>query len=237
MSRPALRRMRRHPARSVSGKGARFPRTPPQGRILAVEICMIIVQIFDHEARRASMGSATRTGRVTGARRPSKMPWHLRQALRPGLLHENIDGEALEWAGSRLDPMRWDRRIICVISDGAPVDDSTLFANEDRNLLVRHLGTIENGLRSTGTIVGFLLLGGKQVREPDLHEQATEPEAAGLSLLKLIRRALIPPAFSWKHEAKGRKAVVRFVRSKSAHRGFSRPRARRPRTRFRAAPG
>ena len=128
------------------------------------------------------------------ADRPSKMPWHLRQALRPGLLHENIDGEALEWAGSRLDPVRWDRRIICVISDGAPVDDSTLVANEDRTLLVRHLATIENSLRSTGIMVGFLLIGEKHVREPDLHERATEPEAAGLSLLKLVRRALIPPA-------------------------------------------
>ena len=128
------------------------------------------------------------------ADRPSKMPWHLRHALRPGLLHENIDGEALEWAGSRLDPIRWDRRIICVISDGAPVDDSTLVANEDRTLLVRHLETVESSLRSTGIMVGFLLIGREHVREPDLHERATEPEEAGLSLLKLIRRALIPPA-------------------------------------------
>jgi cobalamin biosynthesis protein CobT len=82
-----------------------------------------------------------------------------------------------------------------VISDGAPVDDSTLVANEDRTLLVRHLRTIENRLRSTGIMVGFLLIGAEHVREPDLHERATEPEAAGLSLLKLIRRAFIPPAF------------------------------------------
>jgi cobaltochelatase CobT len=128
------------------------------------------------------------------ADRPSKMPWHLRQALRPGLLHENIDGEALQWAGSRLDPVRWDQRIICVISDGAPVDDSTLVANEDRSLLVRHLKTIENSLRSNGITVGFLLIGAEHVREPDLHERAAEPEAAGLSLIKLVRRALIPPA-------------------------------------------
>ena len=129
------------------------------------------------------------------ADRPGTVPWDLRQALRPELLHENIDGEALEWAGSRLDPLRWDRRIICVISNGAPVDDSTLAANQDRRLLVRHLKTIENSLRSTGVVVGFLLFGEEHVREPDLHERATEPEAAGLSLLKLIRRTLIPPAF------------------------------------------
>jgi hypothetical protein len=81
-----------------------------------------------------------------------------------------------------------------VISDGAPVDDSTLFANEDRNLLVQHLETVEKRLRSTGITVGFLLIGKDPVREPDLHERAAEPRAAGLSLLTVIRRALIPPA-------------------------------------------
>jgi cobaltochelatase CobT len=130
------------------------------------------------------------------ADRPSKGPWHLHLALRPDLLRENIDGEALEWAGSRLDAARWDRRVICVLSDGAPVDDSTLLANEDRNLLVRHLETTESNLRSSGIVVGFLLLGGEHVRKPDLNEQAAEPEAAGLSLLKLIRRTLIPPVRS-----------------------------------------
>src|SRR3981081_3198180 len=55
------------------------------------------------------------------ADRPSRIPWELRFALRPDLLRENIDGEALEWAGSRLDRVRWDRRVICVLSDGSPV--------------------------------------------------------------------------------------------------------------------
>ena len=49
--------------------------------------------------------------------------------MREGLLKENIDGEALLWAHSRLLARREDRRILMVISDGAPVDDSTLSVN------------------------------------------------------------------------------------------------------------
>jgi cobaltochelatase CobT len=126
-----------------------------------------------------------------GASRPSRTPWHLRLALRADLLHENIDGEALNWAASRLDPAQWDRRVICVLSDGAPVDDSTLLANSGRELLVRHLEATEVSLKKAGVVVGFLLLGGEHVREPELSERAAEPETAGLSLLKLVQRALI----------------------------------------------
>lgn len=49
--------------------------------------------------------------------------------MREGLLKENIDGEALAWAHDRLIHRREDRRILMVISDGAPVDDSTLSVN------------------------------------------------------------------------------------------------------------
>ena len=49
--------------------------------------------------------------------------------MREGLLKENIDGEALLWAHSRLLARTEDRRILMVISDGAPVDDSTLSVN------------------------------------------------------------------------------------------------------------
>jgi cobaltochelatase CobT len=126
------------------------------------------------------------------ADRPDGLPWHLRFVLRSDLLRENIDGEALEWAGLRLDPGRWDRRIVCVISDGVPMDDSTLQANEDRDLLALHLEAAETKLRSTGIVVGFLLIGRERVREPILYERASEPQTAGLSLLALIRRALMP---------------------------------------------
>lgn len=58
--------------------------------------------------------------------------------LREGLLKENIDGEALLWAHQRLMGRPEERRILMVISDGAPVDDSTLSVNPG-NYLERHL--------------------------------------------------------------------------------------------------
>jgi len=58
--------------------------------------------------------------------------------MREGLLKENIDGEALLWAHSRLLARQEDRRILMVISDGAPVDDSTLSVNSGV-FLERHL--------------------------------------------------------------------------------------------------
>ena len=61
--------------------------------------------------------------------------------LREGLLKENIDGEALIWAHNRLLSRREDRRILMVISDGAPVDDSTLSVNQG-NYLEQHLRAV-----------------------------------------------------------------------------------------------
>lgn len=61
--------------------------------------------------------------------------------LHPDLLRENIDGEALLWAHGRLVARREARRILMVISDGAPIDDSTISAN-DRSFLDRHLRSV-----------------------------------------------------------------------------------------------
>src|SRR6056297_871046 len=58
--------------------------------------------------------------------------------MKEGLLKENIDGEALEWANRRLMARPEQRRILMVISDGAPVDDSTLSVNP-ANYLEKHL--------------------------------------------------------------------------------------------------
>jgi len=70
-------------------------------------------------------------------------PWrrarrNLGLMMREGLLKENIDGEALIWAHNRLLARPEQRRILMVISDGAPVDDSTLSVNAG-NYLERHL--------------------------------------------------------------------------------------------------
>ena len=73
-------------------------------------------------------------------------PWrHARRnlglMLREGLLKENIDGEALLWAHERLLARREQRRILMVISDGAPVDDSTLSVNPG-TYLEQHLRAV-----------------------------------------------------------------------------------------------
>ena len=70
---------------------------------------------------------------------------HWRQAksniglmLKEGLLKENIDGEAISWAFNRLKKRKEERKILMVISDGAPVDDSTLSVNSG-DFLEKHL--------------------------------------------------------------------------------------------------
>ena len=73
-------------------------------------------------------------------------PWrrarrNLGLMMREGLLKENIDGEALMWAHDRLIGRPEQRRLMMVISDGAPVDDSTLSANPG-NYLERHLRAV-----------------------------------------------------------------------------------------------
>lgn len=75
--------------------------------------------------------------------KPADSPWrrarrNLGLMMREGLLKENIDGEALIWAHDRLMARPEQRRIMMVISDGAPVDDSTLSVNVG-NYLERHL--------------------------------------------------------------------------------------------------
>ena len=61
--------------------------------------------------------------------------------MKEGLLKENIDGEALEWANKRLIKRSESRKILMVISDGAPVDDSTLSVNPS-NYLENHLKNV-----------------------------------------------------------------------------------------------
>ncbi|MDF2231990.1 cobaltochelatase subunit CobT [Albimonas sp. CAU 1670] len=75
--------------------------------------------------------------------KPADAPWrrvrdNLGLMMKEGLLKENIDGEALEWAHRRLEKRPEQRRILMVISDGAPVDDSTLSVNAS-NYLEKHL--------------------------------------------------------------------------------------------------
>jgi cobaltochelatase CobT len=92
-------------------------------------------------------GKPVNPGRLNDLRhiiyKSADAPWrrarkNLGLMLREGLLKENIDGEALQWAHSRLMARPEQRRILMVISDGAPVDDSTLSINSG-NYLEQHL--------------------------------------------------------------------------------------------------
>jgi cobaltochelatase CobT len=92
-------------------------------------------------------GKPANPGRLNDLRhivyKSADAPWRrarksLGLMLREGILKENIDGEALLWAHSRLLARSEQRRILMVISDGAPVDDSTLSVNPG-NYLERHL--------------------------------------------------------------------------------------------------
>ncbi|WP_062204093.1 cobaltochelatase subunit CobT [Aureimonas sp. AU12] len=95
-------------------------------------------------------GKPQKPGRLNDIRhiiyKSADAPWrrarrNLGLMMREGLLKENIDGEALIWAHNRLLARSEQRRILMMISDGAPVDDSTLSVNPG-NYLERHLRAV-----------------------------------------------------------------------------------------------
>ena len=71
--------------------------------------------------------------------------------LKEGLLKENIDGEGILWAYNRLKKRKEERKILMVISDGAPVDDSTLSVNSG-DFLEKHLKKIVKFIENKGNI-------------------------------------------------------------------------------------
>jgi len=105
-------------------------------------------------------GKPANPGRLNDLRhiiyKPADAPWrrarkNLGLMLREGILKENIDGEALLWAHSRLLSRTEERKILMVISDGAPVDDSTLSVNPG-NYLERHLRDVIDWIETRSPI-------------------------------------------------------------------------------------
>ena len=95
-------------------------------------------------------GKPSHPGRLNDLRhivyKSADTPWrrarkNLGLMLREGILKENIDGEALLWAHNRIVGRPEQRRVVMIISDGAPVDDSTLSVNPG-NYLERHLRAV-----------------------------------------------------------------------------------------------
>ncbi|HXP95111.1 MAG TPA: cobaltochelatase subunit CobT [Telmatospirillum sp.] len=111
-------------------------------------------------------GKPANPGRLNDLRhivyKAADMPWrrarkNLGLMLREGILKENIDGEALLWAYDRLVGRTEQRRILMVISDGAPVDDSTLSVNTG-SYLERHLRDVIHWIE-TDTPVELMAIG------------------------------------------------------------------------------
>ncbi len=105
-------------------------------------------------------GRPGKPGRLNDLRhivyKPADAPWrrarkNLGLMMREGLLKENIDGEALLWAHARLLSRPEDRRILMVISDGAPVDDSTASANGG-SYLERHLRQVIDSIEKRSPV-------------------------------------------------------------------------------------
>ncbi|HTX51266.1 MAG TPA: cobaltochelatase subunit CobT [Caulobacteraceae bacterium] len=199
-----------------------------------LERCGVKVEILGFTTR-AWKGGASRDDWLKNGKPPSPgrlndlrhiiyksadAPWrrarkNLGLMMREGLLKENIDGEALMWAHHRLVHRQEQRRILMVISDGAPVDDSTLSVNSG-HYLERHLrkviGEIETksaveliaiGIghdvtryyRRAVTIVDVEQLGGAMTEQlAELFEE--EPRVvnkAALDLMKAPPSSIPPP--------------------------------------------
>ena len=122
-----------------------------------LERCSVKVEILGFTTRAWKGGQSRETwlnegrpqqpGRLNDLRhiiyKSADAPWrrarpNLGLMMKEGLLKENIDGEALEWAHRRMTARPEARKILMVISDGAPVDDSTLSVNP-ANYLEKHL--------------------------------------------------------------------------------------------------
>jgi len=200
------------------------------GDILArtLERCAVKVEVLGFTTRAwkggqsreqwVAAGKPPMPGRLNDLRhiiyKAADTPWrrarkNLGLMLREGLLKENIDGEALLWAYRRLLVRPEHRRILMVISDGAPVDDSTLSVNSG-NYLERHLRDVIRDIESRDlveliaigighdvtryyrravTIVDAEELGGTMMRK--LTELFDEDEAESWSRIAGQRAALI----------------------------------------------
>ena len=105
-------------------------------------------------------GKPMRPGRLNDLRhiiyKSADAPWrrskrNLGLMMKEGILKENIDGEALEWAYERIQKRQEQRKIMMVISDGAPVDDSSLSVNSG-NYLELHLKKVINKIETNKDI-------------------------------------------------------------------------------------
>ena len=140
-----------------------------------LEKCKVNVEILGFTTREWKGGQSKKLWEETGkidkpgrlndlfhiVYKDSKVSWpvcknNLALVLKEGILKENIDGEALIWASKRLRIKPEKKKILIVISDGAPVDDSTLSANNS-NILDDHLKSVVKKLENDNTLQLFAI--------------------------------------------------------------------------------
>src|ERR1700712_5145202 len=200
------------------------------GDILArtLERCAVKVEVLGFTTRAwkggqsrerwVQEGKPRNPGRLNDLRhiiyKAADSPWrrarkNLGLMLREGLLKENIDGEALQWAYRRLIGRLERRRILMVISDGAPVDDSTLSVNPG-NYLERHLREVIRDIESRN-IVELIAIGiGHDVTR--YYRRAVtivDAEELGGTMMKKLTELFDEDAMAaWGREAAERSALV-----------------------------
>ncbi len=177
------------------------------GDILArtLERCAVKVEVLGFTTRAwkggrsreewVQAGKPENPGRLNDLRhiiyKAADMPWrrarrNLGLMLREGLLKENIDGEALLWAQRRLAARPEGRRILMVISDGAPVDDSTLSANPG-SYLENHLREVIAHIETrTTTELLAIGIGHDVTRYYRRAVTITDPEELGGTMMKKL---------------------------------------------------
>jgi cobaltochelatase CobT len=150
------------------------------------------------QAREAwlAAGKPANPGRLNDLRhiiyKPADAPWRrakrsLALMMREGLLKENIDGEALAWAHRRLQARPERRRILMMISDGAPVDDSTLSVNTGSYLELHLRQVIEEIETRSGVELIAIGIGHDVTRYYRRAVTITDPtELAGAMTDKLV---------------------------------------------------
>jgi cobaltochelatase CobT len=113
--------------------------------------------------------------------------------IREDVLKENVDGEALAWAATRLRNRPENRKHLFIISDGAPVDDSTLMENGE-NYLAAHLKAVIRDIARTGDITVSAI--GIDYDVGRYYQRSTvvrSPQDLGAALLSRLEEALCSP--------------------------------------------
>ena len=110
--------------------------------------------------------------------------------LRPDLPKENIDGEAILWASERLSALPNKRKHLIVLSDGAPVDDSTLMENGP-TYLADHLREVVEDVVAAGAVkIAAMGIGYKAHQFYPTSGYVDAPDELGAALVSMIEEML-----------------------------------------------